>query len=60
MKSILVPRPFWALLSAAFVALTALFAKVGIEQINSDIATFIRPIVIPFVLGGFLVGTRRC
>jgi transporter family protein len=37
MKSILVPQPFWALLSAAFGALTALFAKVGIEQINSDI-----------------------
>jgi transporter family protein len=59
MKSILVPRPFRALLSAAFGALTAPFAKVGIEQSNSDIATFIRPIVILFVLGGFLVGTRR-
>lgn len=37
---------FWALLSAAFAALTAIFAKVGVEAINSDFATFIRTIVI--------------
>ena len=37
---------FWALLSATFAALTAIFAKVGIENINSDFATFIRTIVI--------------
>jgi hypothetical protein len=36
----------WALLSAAFAALTAIFAKVGVEQINSDLATFIRTVVI--------------
>jgi transporter family protein len=36
----------WALLSAAFAALTAIFAKVGVETINSDMATFIRTIVI--------------
>jgi transporter family protein len=36
----------WALLSAAFAALTAIFAKVGIENVNSDYATFIRTIVI--------------
>ena len=32
----------WAVLSAAFAALTAIFAKVGIENINSDFATLIR------------------
>jgi transporter family protein len=32
----------WALLSAAFAALTAIFAKVGVENVNSDFATFIR------------------
>ena len=37
---------FWALLSALFAALTAIFAKIGIENINSDFATFIRTVVI--------------
>jgi bacterial/archaeal transporter family protein len=47
----------WALLSAAFAALTAIFAKVGIENVNSDFATFIRTIVIICALGAILVGT---
>ncbi|MHC2072579.1 EamA family transporter [Agrobacterium tumefaciens] len=34
------------MLSAAFAALTAIFAKIGIENVNSDFATFIRTIVI--------------
>ena len=37
---------FWALLSAGFAALTAIFAKIGIENVNSDFATFIRTVVI--------------
>ncbi|MGB6435326.1 MAG: EamA family transporter, partial [Bradyrhizobium sp.] len=32
----------WAVLSAVFAALTAIFAKVGVEGINSDLATLIR------------------
>jgi transporter family protein len=36
----------WALLSAVFAALTAVFAKIGVENINSDLATFIRTIVV--------------
>jgi transporter family protein len=36
----------WALLSAAFAALTAIFAKVGVEDINSDLATLIRTVVV--------------
>ena len=44
----------WALLSAVFAALTAVFAKVGVENINSDYATFIRTIVIMVVLAGIL------
>jgi len=36
----------WALLSAVFAALTAIFAKIGIENVNSDFATFVRTIVI--------------
>jgi bacterial/archaeal transporter family protein len=50
---------FWALLSAAFAALTAIFAKVGVEQVNSDFATFVRTVVILCVLGAILVGTGQ-
>ena len=39
----------WALLSAGFAALTAIFAKVGIENVNSDFATFTRTVVILLV-----------
>lgn len=46
---------FWALLSAAFAALTAIFAKVGVESVNSDLATFIRTVVILVVLGSILL-----
>jgi transporter family protein len=59
MKSVLVSWQFWALLSAAFAALTAIFAKIGIDQINSDLATFIRTVVILFVLGGILIGSGQ-
>jgi bacterial/archaeal transporter family protein len=41
---------FWALLSAGFAALTAIFAKVGIVGIDSDFATLIRTCVILVVL----------
>lgn len=44
----------WALLSAFFAALTAIFAKVGVADINSDLATFIRTVVIVVVLGTIL------
>jgi transporter family protein len=50
---------FWALLSASFAALTAIFAKVGVEQVNSDFATFVRTIVILLVLGAILAGTGQ-
>jgi transporter family protein len=49
----------WALLSAAFASLTAIFAKVGVENVNSDFATFIRTIVILGALGAILVGTGQ-
>eukprot|EP01030_Chromulinospumella_sphaerica_P026080 gene26080-26254_t len=44
MKELLGGWQFWAALSAGFAALTAIFAKVGIENVNSDFATFIRTI----------------
>lgn len=50
---------FWALLSAVFAALTAIFAKVGIEAIGSDFATLIRTAVILLVLGAILAVTGK-
>lgn len=45
---------FWALLSALFAALTAIFAKIGLDRVDSDFATFIRTLVILVTLGGIL------
>ena len=44
----------WALLSAIFAALTAILAKVGVEDVDPDVATFIRTLVIVVVLGSLL------
>ena len=40
----------WAFLSAVFAALTAIFAKIGVSEINSDMATLIRTAIILAVL----------
>ena len=53
------PWQAWAVLSAIFAALTAIFAKVGVENVNSDFATFIRTIIILCVLGAILLGTGQ-
>jgi transporter family protein len=47
----------WALLSAAFAALTAIFAKVGIRGVDSDLATLVRTAVILVVLAAFVAWT---
>jgi bacterial/archaeal transporter family protein len=49
----------WALGSAVFAALTALFAKVGLEGIDSDFATLLRTIVIAAILGALVVATGK-
>ena len=49
----------WAVLAAAFAALTAIFAKVGVEGISPDFATFIRTVVIVVALGAMLSGTGQ-
>ncbi|MBK3398496.1 MULTISPECIES: EamA family transporter [Methylobacterium] len=59
MRTLLGSWQLWALLSAAFAALTAIFAKVGVENVNSDFATFIRTVVILCALGAILVGTGQ-
>lgn len=43
---------YYALLSAFFAALTAIFAKIGVKDINSDLATAIRTTVILFITWG--------
>jgi len=45
---------YWALLSAAFAALTAIFAKIGIQGVNSDLATLVRTAIILVVLAVFV------
>ena len=45
---------YWALFSAVFASLTAIFAKIGLEGVDSDLATLIRTFVIIFVLGAFV------
>jgi transporter family protein len=50
---------FWALLSAVFAALTAIFAKIGLENVNSDLATLIRTFVIMMVLIAFVYVTGK-
>ncbi len=59
MTSALATWQFWAVLSAVFAALTAIFAKVGIENINSDFATLIRTVVILLVLAGIVAATGQ-
>src|SRR5580765_7651763 len=50
---------FWALASAGFAALTAIFAKIGIEGVDSDLATLIRTAVIIVVLMAFVFAAGK-
>ena len=52
--SILSSWQFWAVLSAVFAALTAIFAKIGVEGVDSDLATFIRTLVVIAALAAIL------
>jgi len=49
----------WAVLSAVFAALTAIFAKVGVEDINPDLATFIRTVIVLITLALILFATGK-
>ena len=49
----------WALASAVFAALTAVFAKIGLDGVDSDFATLIRTVVIVAVLGAFVSITGK-
>ena len=50
---------YWALLSAVFAAMTAIFAKIGLENVDSDYATLIRTFVILLVLASFVYSTGK-
>lgn len=45
---------YWALLSAVFAALTAIFAKIGIQGVDSDLATLIRTAIVIVTLAAFV------
>ena len=58
MRVLLTSWPFWAVLSAVFAALTAIFGKIGVENINSDFATLIRTVIILVVLAAFVTAMQ--
>jgi transporter family protein len=49
----------FALASAFFAGLTAIFGKLGVEGLNSNVATFIRTIVILFVTAAIITARRE-
>jgi len=50
---------YWAVLSAVFAALTAIFAKIGIQGVDSDLATLVRTAIILVVLTGFVIYANK-
>jgi transporter family protein len=50
---------FWAAMSAVFAALTAIFAKLGLQHVDSDMATWIRTVIIIGVLSLFIWFTGK-
>lgn len=57
LKAVLDSWPAWAFLSAIFAAMTAILAKVGVQGINSNYATFIRTLVVIAFLAAILAVT---
>ena len=49
----------WALLSATFAALTAIFAKLGLQHIDADLALLLRTVVICLVLAATVAATGK-
>lgn len=50
---------FWAAWSAVFAAATAIFAKVGLQGIDSDLATLLRTAIILVLLAAFVFATGK-
>lgn len=49
----------FALLSAVFAAITSIFAKIGIENVNSNLATAIRTVVVLVMAWGIVLMTGK-
>jgi transporter family protein len=47
----------WALLSAVFAALTAVSARVGVQDVNADFAMLVRTLVIVVLVAGIVAFT---
>src|SRR5687768_9976403 len=58
MRSLAASWWFYALLAAVFAALTTIFGKIGVEKVNSNLATAIRTIVILVLAWAIVFGTR--
>jgi transporter family protein len=50
---------YFALGSAFFAGLTAIFGKIGVIGINSNLATFLRTIVVALFAGGIVFSARE-
>lgn len=46
---------YYAIMSAVFAALTAIFAKIGLRNVDSNLATAIRTVVILFIIWGIVI-----
>lgn len=49
----------WALLSASFAALTAILAKVGVKDVDSDLAMAIRTVIVAVLIVPFVLITGK-
>ncbi|MFN9911185.1 MAG: EamA family transporter, partial [Pirellulaceae bacterium] len=50
---------FWAVLSAVFAALTAIFAKIGLREVDPNLATLLRTVIILIFLALIVWYTGR-
>jgi len=57
MKALFASWQVWAVLAAVFAALTAIFAKIGVEDVGADFATFLRTLVVIAALAVILTAT---
>ncbi len=49
----------YAILAALFASLTAIFAKIGVKDVDSNLATAIRTVVIFFITWGIVIASNR-
>jgi len=58
-SALLLSWRFWALLSAVFAALTAILAKLGVAGVPSEVATFLRTLVVAALTAAIVVATGQ-